>query len=291
MSLLRYWSSDEYIWRSKEQRRKCFWVASATLTLVFVLSASTSVPPAAAQMQDWRTGRLLSAGADVLQAIMLSERQIMSVASQYAAQMDRQHTLAPTSNKYAQRLARLTARHHNEDGLRMNYAVYLSPTVNAFALADGTVRVYSGLMDIMTDEEVLGVIGHEIGHVKNNDHKDKLRTSMLTLAARKAITTVGGTVGQLAESQVGAIGEMLVNAKFSRSQETDADDYGLRFMVRHGYNPRAMATALQKLAKLSGGRSNPVQQMLSTHPDPQKRAARMMQMVEQLDKSPRARAR
>jgi putative metalloprotease len=234
-----------------------------------------------AQLRDPNnSARLLSAGLDVLKAFTISERQLMSVASQYAAYSDQQNTIAPPSNKYAVRLARLTARHQVEDGLRLKYAVYLSPTVNAFALADGNVRVYSGLMDLMTDEEVLGVIGHEVGHVKNNDHKDKLRTSLLATAARKAVSTAGGTIGQLAESQLGSLAEGLVNAKFSRTQETDADDYGLAFLKRNGYNPRAMATALAKLAKLSsGGRSSLAQRMFSTHPDPQQRAARMAKLA------------
>lgn len=221
----------------------------------------------------------IGAGMDAFRAMTLSNREIMGVASQYAAQMDTQNQLAPPNNPYSVRLAKLTGRHILEDGMRLNYRAYISPQINAFALADGTVRVYSGLMDYMTDEEVLGVIGHEIGHVKNNDHKDKLRTALLSSAARKAAATSNSMLGQMATSAVGALAQNLVNAKFSQSQETDADDYGLQFLKRNGYNPRAMATALQKLAKLSAGRSNFVQQMFSTHPDPQKRALRMAKMV------------
>jgi len=231
------------------------------------------------QAQEWSVSeRLMSAGLDVVRAFTISEKQLAGVARQYAAQTDAQNTIAPPNNPYAQRLERLTARHQVEDGLRLNFKVYLSKTINAFALADGTVRVYSGLMDAMTDEEILGVIGHEIGHVKNNDHRDKLRTALLSSAGRKAIASAGGTVGQLAETQLGLIAENLVNAKFSRTQETDADDYGLAFLRRHGYNPQAMYTALAKLARL-GGRSNLIQQMFSTHPDPQKRAERMKNLV------------
>ncbi len=221
----------------------------------------------------------IGAGMDAFRAMTLSNREIMGVASQYAAQMDMQNQLAPPSNPYSVRLAKLTGRHILEDGMRLNFRAYISPQINAFALADGTVRVYSGLMDYMTDEEVLGVIGHEIGHVKNNDHKDKLRTALLSSAARKAAATSNSMLGQMATSAVGAVAENLVNAKFSQSQETDADDYGLQFLKRNGYSPRAMATALQKLAKLSAGRSNFVQQMFSTHPEPQKRALRMAKMV------------
>lgn len=249
-------------------------VAFMQCSLVESSFAQVMMPPSQDRSVFW-----LGAGMDAFRAMTLSNKEIMQIASQYAAQMDAQNNLAPPNNPYAKRLATLTGKHILEDGLRLNYRVYLSPQINAFALADGTVRVYSGLMDAMTDEEVLGVIGHEIGHVKNNDHKDKLRTALLTSAARKAAATSNGTLGQMAASAAGAIAQNLVNAKFSRSQETDADDYGLQFLRRHGYNTRAMATALQKLAKLAAGRSNFVQQMFSTHPEPQKRAERMAKMV------------
>ena len=226
------------------------------------------------------TGMWLAAGMDAFRAMTISEKQILTVASQYAAQSDAQNRIAPSESQYAQRLAKLTGRHVLEDGMRLSYRVYLSPQVNAFALADGTVRVYSGLMDIMTDEEILGVIGHEVGHVKNGDHKDKLRTALLTSAARKAAATSSNSmIGQLAMTGVGALAENLINAKFSRTQEIDADDYGLKFLQRSGYNTRAMATALAKLAKLGGQRSNFVQNMFSTHPEPAKRATRMAKMV------------
>ncbi|MCS6809632.1 MAG: M48 family metalloprotease, partial [Bacteroidota bacterium] len=118
-----------------------------------------------------------------------------------------------------------------------------------------------------------------IGHVRNNDHKDKLRTALLTSAARKAAATSDGMVGNIATSVAGAILQSLVNAKFSRSQELEADDYGLQFLRRHGYSPRAMASALQKLAKLAAGKSNFIQQMFSTHPEPRQRAERMVKIL------------
>jgi metalloprotease len=250
---------------------------------IFLLCESLQYASLAAQQQNpvlnGNGVNWLGAGMDAFRAMTISERQIMMQASQYAAQSDAQNRLAAPNDPYSLRLRSLTARHGQDNGLRLNYRVYLSPMVNAFALADGTVRVYSGLMDMMTDEEILGVIGHEIGHVKNGDHKDKLRTALLTSAARKAAAGSNSMLGQLAVSQAGAIAEALVNAKFSRSQEIDADDYGLDFVKRNGYNPRAMVTALAKLAKLGAGRSNAVQQMFSTHPDPQKRAVRMAKMA------------
>ena len=136
-------------------------------------------------------------------------------------------------------------------------------------------------MAIMTDQELLGVIGHEIGHVKNGHTLSAMRTAYLASAGRKAAASSSGVAGALADSDLGAIGEALVNSQFSQSQETESDDYGLAFMKKHGYDTKAMASALGKLASLSGKSKGGLSDMLSSHPEPGKRAERMREKVAQ----------
>jgi putative metalloprotease len=164
----------------------------------------------------------------------------------------------------------------NYDGLTLNFKVYNVVDVNAFACADGSVRVLAGLMDIMTDEELLGVIGHEIGHVKNNDVKDAFKTSLLTSALKDGVSSQSGTVAQLTNSQFGALAESLSNAKFSQKQESAADDYGYEFLKGCGKNPWAMALSFEKLNALeSGASASTMDKLLSSHPDTAKRAKKM----------------
>ena len=74
--------------------------------------------------------------------------------------------------------------------MQLNYAVYDDKNVvNAFASGDGSVRVYSGLMDMMDDDELFAVIGHELGHLVNNDVRDAYRTAYLVVAARYGIAS------------------------------------------------------------------------------------------------------
>ena len=151
--------------------------------------------------------------------------------------------------------------------------------MNAFACADGSVRVFAGLMDIMSDEEILGVIGHEIGHVMNKDTKDAFRTSLMASALRDGISSAGGTAAKLSDSQLGDLGEAVTNSKFSQKQEYAADDYGYNFLKSHGENPWAMALAFKKLkemeAEMGTDKTSKVQQLFSTHPDLDNRIQRM----------------
>ena len=105
------------------------------------------------------------AGVDAVKAVTLSDAQVAQIARQAAAHTDAENRVAAPTNSYAQRLARLVDDHKQEQGITFNYKVYLDPTINAFAMADGTIRIYSGLMDMMDDGELRFVIGHEMGHV------------------------------------------------------------------------------------------------------------------------------
>ncbi len=80
--------------------------------------------------------------------------------------MDSKATIAPANSEYARRLTTISrALGDNINGQPVNYKVYMAKDVNAFAMANGCIRVYSGLMDMMTDNEVEAVLGHEMGHV------------------------------------------------------------------------------------------------------------------------------
>ena len=80
--------------------------------------------------------------------------------------MDEHNPVLPEDNPYVQRLRKLVPEGITDaDGIPLNFKVYHVTDINAFACPDGSVRVFSSLMDIMNDDELLGIIGHEIGHV------------------------------------------------------------------------------------------------------------------------------
>jgi metalloprotease len=220
------------------------------------------------------TDNKVGAGVDLLKAATVSDADLKSVSLQLRAHDDKRTQIAGLGSKQGQRLAKLTAKHVNEDGMTLNFKAYVSPQINANASADGSIRIYTGLMEKMTDAELLGVIGHEIGHVKLAHSSARLRTAYLASAGRKVAASSSSALGAIADSDLGAIGEQLVKGQFSQSQETDSDDYGLAFMKKHGYDVKAMESAFRKLATLSSPKGG-LNEMLASHPDAGKRADRM----------------
>ncbi|HSD71622.1 MAG TPA: M48 family metalloprotease [Thermoanaerobaculia bacterium] len=142
-------------------------------------------------------------------------------------------------------------------------------TVNAFALPGGQVFVTNGLIRKLSDEaQLAGVLGHEIGHVVGRHSAEQLAKSQLTQAlvgAAGVAASSDDSSGQQAAAIAAAVGQ-LVNMRFGRKDELEADRFGVRFMSESGYDPHALSEVMRILAESSGGSRQP--EFLSTHPDP-----------------------
>ena len=214
------------------------------------------------------------AGEDAVKAVTLSEEQVRELARRAAEKADEEHEVAPPESRYSERLERLVREHAEEEGHSFDYRVYLSSKVNAFAMADGSIRIFSGLMDRMSDQELLFVLGHEMGHVVQNHIMKKMRVALAGSALRKGIASQENVIGELAESQLGGLVNKLIQARFSREEEEEADRYAVRFMQQEGYNPQKSISALKKLGAMSAGSS-----LLSSHPAPKARAEKVKEQL------------
>ncbi|MGP3591372.1 M48 family metallopeptidase [Vagococcus sp. WN89Y] len=214
--------------------------------------------------QNMNSSGFLTSGAEAFQAYTLSDAQVKTLSDGACKEMDSKATIAPASSEYSQRLSKIAAAlGDNINGQPVNYKVYVAKDVNAFAMANGCIRVYSALMDMMTDNEVEAVIGHEMGHVALGHVKKGMQVALGTNALRAAAASAGGIVGSLSQSQLGALGEQLVNSQFSQRQESEADDYSYDLLRKRNINPSGLATSFEKLAKMEEGRQS---SMFDDHP-------------------------
>lgn len=158
-----------------------------------------------------------------------------------------------------------------------------SPVHNAFAVPGGYVYTTRQLVTLMNNEaELAGVMGHEVGHVAARHSQRRQQT-----AQRNSILGVLGAIGSsvlLGNSGAGDLlsrtflqGSQMLTLRFSRQQELEADDLGILYLSRAGYDPRAMSTVLGSLAAQNAldariaGRNASVPEWASTHPDPASR--------------------
>ena len=229
-------------------------------------------------------GKAVGGATKVLKAATLTDADMAKYVKEYIVWMDEHNHVCDAKSPYTKRLNRLTQGLNEVEGIPLNFKVYYVTDVNAFACPDGSVRVFSSLMDAMTDEELLGVIGHELGHVAHKDSKKGFRTALLTSALKDGIASTNGAAAALSESQLGSLGESLLNATYSQKQESKADGYGYEFLKKNGKNPWAMALAFERLKKLEEDagvqKDSKWQRMFSSHPDLDKRIKTMSKRAE-----------
>lgn len=241
--------------------------------LLLLLITLAVTLPASAQ---FNLKKAISGGAKAVKALTLTDAQMAAYVKESVDWMDKHNPVLPENDPYTVRLRKLTAGITDADGIPLNFKVYNVVDVNAFACPDGSVRVFAALMDMMSDDELLGVIGHEIGHVLKHHSKNAFKTSLLTDALKDGISSAGGVAAALSDSQLGTMTQSLINAKYSQNQENEADDFGYDFLVSKGKNPWGMVMAFEKLQTMEGNRkSSYITKMFSSHPETKARIEKM----------------
>lgn len=168
-----------------------------------------------------------------------------------------------------------------------------SPANNAFAIPGGYVYVTRQLMGLMNDEaELAGVLGHEVGHVAARHSKSRQKAATRNSILGVLGTVLGGVIGD-GGGLLGGLGGLLQNNAmqvaqlatlgFSRSQETQADDLGITYLARAGYDTDALSSMLASLAnqtnletRVAGQAARNMPEWASTHPDPASRVTRAL---------------
>ena len=237
-----------------------------------MLLCSTAVYP------QFNLKKAASAAVKTAKAFTLTDAQMADYVRESVIWMDNHNPVLPDDNPYTIRLSKLTEGITDADGIPLNFKVYDVIDINAFACPDGSVRVFSSLMDIMSDDELMGIIGHEIGHVMKRHSKNAFKTQLLGDAMKDAIASSGGKAAALTESQLGDLGTALINSKYSQKQEKEADDCGYDFLMANGRNPWGMVMAFEKFLEMeqsSGNSSSYVTKMFSSHPETKERIKRM----------------
>jgi len=199
---------------------------------------------------------------------LVSDEQEAQLGQQVHQELEAQgleYSKDPVVQQYVEGLVAQLAPHAKKDrDTPIHVHVIDDPkTVNAFATPGGHLYVYTGLLTAATNEsEVVGVLGHEIGHVVAR-HAARSLVAQLGLSTVAAIA-LGQNPGQLKQ----ITGALLTNGALlahSRSDELEADEYAVRYAAAAGYDPRGIAMFFRKLPTIEG-RWGKVLSWLQTHP-------------------------
>ncbi len=183
---------------------------------------------------------------------------------------------------YVRGLGERLAAQSERPNLPWTFRVLDDPVVNAFALPGGFNYVTRGILGYFNSEaELVAVMGHELGHVTARHGARQMtqqQVAQVGLVAGMILVPKLQDFAGLAQAGLG-----LMFLSFSRGDETQADELGLRYMYRAGYDPREMPKVfamLDRVSQAAGGDRLP--QWLSTHPNPENRQQHIAQLIAQL---------
>ncbi len=216
------------------------------------------------------------------QYLSLTAEQEVAIGLQSAPQMAQQHGGLHPDQRAQELVDAVGARLVNNSIARRSgypYDFHLladNRVINAFALPGGQVFITAALFEQLENEDQLaGVLGHEIGHVIHRHGAERLHKMELTKGLTGAAVVASGDYNTAQAAQM--IGN-LINMKYGRDQELESDDFGVRLMIEAGYDPNELIGVMDILEKAGGPNRQP--EFQSTHPSPENRRGEIKRAID-----------
>jgi len=211
-----------------------------------------------------------------LQLNLLSESQEVELGKQAKQEAEQAYGVyqeKPQLNGYVEGIGKQLAARSERPNLPWSYEIVDDSSVNAFALPGGPIFITRGILAHLNSEaQMAAVLGHETGHVAARHSANQLskqQVAQLGLGLGSVLSPVVSSVAGVA-----SVGLQVLFLKFSRDDETQADELGFRYMTKVGYDPNEMIPLfemLDRVSKEAGSGKTP--EWLQTHPDPGNRLA------------------
>ncbi|KAA3616651.1 MAG: peptidase M48 [Calditrichaeota bacterium] len=211
--------------------------------------------------RDYVTGKRTFNLVSEQEEVKIGKEADPSISAQYGLYND------PELSAYIDNIGQKIAAISHRPKLKYTFRVVDSPIVNAFALPGGWIYFTRGILaHFNSEEELAGVMGHEIGHVVARHGAEQMSKAQLAgigLAGMSIFSPELARFGELAQVGVG-----LLFLKFGRSQESESDRLGVEYSTKLGYDAHKMADFFRTIARLSESAEGSLPNFLSTHPNP-----------------------
>lgn len=254
-------------WRACVEQRLVMASAAALLTLA--LAACATAP---------ETGRS--------QLLLVSSAEEAQLGLKAFEQIKREHPEVTRGKEAAmlQRVGTRVSRVASLPDARWEFVLFKDESPNAFALPGGKVGVFTGILPITKNEAGMAtVIGHEIAHAVARHGAERMSHGVLVrlggIGLSAALGSDAGVGGDMIMQAYGLGSQLGVMLPYSRTQELEADELGLLYMARAGYDPREAIAFWKRFAAFNAKREGPPAEFLSTHPLDQRRIAQLERLM------------
>jgi predicted Zn-dependent protease len=223
-------------------------------------------------------------GRTVRVAMSTEQEQALGLQSYQEVLAQSEVVTSGPQREMVEKVARRLAQAVGETGRRFDWQVSLirSPQVNAFCLPGGKIAVFTGILPVaQTEEGLAAVMGHEMAHaIARHGSQRLLQTTLaqtVMTGAQLSFSDMDWNQRRMILGALGAGAQYGVLLPFSRQHETEADEMGVIYMARAGYNPEASISFWQRMEQVSSGEQPP--EFASTHPSSESRIAHLREIM------------
>jgi predicted Zn-dependent protease len=221
------------------------------------------------------------------EAIFLNSQAEVSIGESVIPEFLNKHPLSndPALNERLRRIGGRLANASDRQDILYKFYVLKDKELNAMTLPGGFVYVNQGLMNILDDDELAYVVGHEVGHVAARHIAKKLQANMAyQLLLGAAFAGFGDSSGAASNAAQGLDAVYnIVSLGYSRKDEYEADRLGAKYSFKSGFNPWSSLTALEKIKKEEGPNWK-VMGYFRTHPYVEDRVAALKVAIPEVEK-------
>ena len=215
-------------------------------------------------------------------ACAVSTQQEVDMGASYATQIAKELPLVqdPEVNRYITVLGDSLAKVADQRNLDWHFAIVDSKEVNAFAVPGGFIYVNRGLIERSTTmAQVAGVVGHEIGHVTRRHSIKQMQKSQGTnIGATLLCTLTSVCNSQIAQTGI-SLAANAAFAKFSRTDEAEADDEGVRYLIKSHIDPNGIPEMFEILLKERKQSPGTLDAFFASHPMEESRIADSKRLI------------
>ncbi len=251
-----------------------------------IVAISSLVIYFTSQQENPVTGKTQHVGISVEQEIVLGLEAAPKMAQQFGG-MERNDEAQALVDRLGQEIVRKSAA--GDSPYQFEFSLLDDgQTVNAFALPGGPIFITDALyQQLDTEAELAGVLAHEVAHVVGRHSAEQIAKARLTegLSGAAVIATYDpDNASSRQVAQMAALVGQMINMKFSREHELEADTLGVCFLSAAGYDPRALLRVMEVLAEAREGQAPP--EFFSTHPNPGNRMENIREAIRNVERCP-----
>ena len=195
----------------------------------------------------------VKSASDITRATLISDKEMYEEDAKDITKWDINQTVAKDIDQYYIDLQKIMKRIPLPDDLdvKLDVKVYLNPFLYIISKSNGAIRVNSGIIELLEDDEILFLMAHEIAHIANKDHKGSYRKAHSMYALENALNMQGETAGSVANGLLESVTSRMRKSEFQKDEEFEADKYAIGVLKKLGIKKQVAIDTLEELQYLN----------------------------------------